>query len=108
LLEYIIWDSFELEKASRVSRYSSPDTYALYARSYYVPFWHDLYNSSNHDLNWCPYYVCYAQLDFASLRDNTDVVMTFADSSFPLALFTRLKMGNLLGLLLGIVLLMHV
>jgi len=38
LLKWIAWDSFEFEKASRVSRYSFPDPCALHARSYYTPF----------------------------------------------------------------------
>ena len=38
LLEWIVWDSFEFEKASRVSKYSFPDPFALYGRSCYAPF----------------------------------------------------------------------
>jgi len=34
LLEWIAWDSFEFEKASRISRYSFSDPCAFYARSY--------------------------------------------------------------------------
>ena len=37
-------------------------------------------NSSSHETNSHPYYVCYAQLDFASPMDNTDIVLTVHDS----------------------------
>ena len=66
LLEWITWDSFEFEKASRVSRYSFPDPCAFHARSYYAPFWCDSCNSLDHETNLCPYYSCYAQADFVS------------------------------------------
>jgi len=38
LLEWIAWDSFEVEKASRVSKYLFSDPRAFYARSYYALF----------------------------------------------------------------------
>jgi len=58
LLEWIAWDSFEFEKTSRVSRYSFFDPCAFYVRSYYAPFWCDFCNSSDHDMNSCPYHAC--------------------------------------------------
>jgi len=79
LLEWIAWNSFGFETASRVSRYSFFDPYALYSRSYYAPFWCDLCNSYDHNTSLCPYFACYAQPDFASLKDNTDVVLTLPD-----------------------------
>ena len=54
-------------------------------RSYYVPLWCDMCNSSNHSITSCPYYACSAQPDFASPRDYTDVVLTLPNSSLPLA-----------------------
>ena len=42
-------------------------------------------NSSDHETNSCPYYACYAQLDFTSPRDNTDIVLISPNLSFPLA-----------------------
>ena len=36
-------------------------------------------------------YACYDQLNFASPMDNTNVVLSLHDSSFPLAQCTRLK-----------------
>jgi len=36
LLEWIVWDSFEFEKTSLISRYSSSDPGAFYRRSYYA------------------------------------------------------------------------
>ena len=65
LLEWIVLDSFEFKKASRVFRYSFSNPCAFYARSYYAPFCYDLYNSFDHDINPCPYYACYAQPGFA-------------------------------------------
>ena len=64
LLEWIGWDLFEFEKASCISGYSFFDPCTFYSRSYYTPFWSDLYNSSDHGTNLCPYYACYAQHDF--------------------------------------------
>jgi len=55
-LEWIAWDSFEFEKASRISRYSCFDPCAFYSRSYYASFWPDLCKSSDHHINSCPYY----------------------------------------------------
>ena len=94
MLEWIAWDSFEFEKASRVSRYSFLDPYAFYSRSYYAPFWYDLCNSSDYAINSCPYYACYAQPDFVSHKDNTDVVINLPDSSFPLAQCTWLEINK--------------
>ena len=51
LLEWIVWDSFEFEKASRISRYSFPDACTNYSRSYYAHFWCDFCNSSDHVTN---------------------------------------------------------
>jgi len=94
LLEWIAWDSFEFEEASCIPRYSFSDPSAFYARSYYAPLRHDLCNSSDHDINLCPYYVSYAQPNFASSWGNTDVVLTLFDTSLLLAQCTRLKMGE--------------
>ena len=85
LLELIAWDSFEFEKASRVSRYSFPDPCAFHYRSYYAFFLYDLCNSSDHATSSCPYYACYDQFDFVSPWDDTEVVLTLHDSSFSLA-----------------------
>ena len=38
LLEWIVWDSFEFEKASHVSIYSLSDPRVFYAKSYYALF----------------------------------------------------------------------
>jgi len=54
-------------------------------------FWYDLCNSSNHTTSSCPYYACYAQPDFVSPWDNTDVILCLPDSSFPLALCMGLE-----------------
>jgi len=40
-------------------------------------------NSSHHDINSCPYYVCYVQPNFVSPWDNTDAVQSILDLSFP-------------------------
>ena len=56
LLVWVVWDSFEFEKASCVSRYSFHDLCAFYARSYYAPFWCDMCNSCIHNVSSCPYY----------------------------------------------------
>jgi len=48
-------------------------------------------------INLCPHYACYDQPHFASLRDNTDVVLTLPDSSFPLPQCMRLEMGEPFG-----------
>ena len=53
-------------------------------------------------------YACYAQPDLASPKDNTDVVMTLPNSSFPLAQCMGLEVSERFGLLLGLVSLMHV
>ena len=88
---------FEFEKASRVLEYSILDRYAFYARLYYAPFWCDMCNSSNHNANSYPYYVCCAQHDFASPRFNTNVVLTLPDSSLPLAQCMGFKVGKPFG-----------
>jgi len=85
LLEWIAWDSFEFEKASRVFIYSFSDPCAFYSRPYCAPFWCELCNSSDHDTSSYPYYACYPEPDFASPNDNTDVVLILHDSSFSLA-----------------------
>ena len=54
-------------------------------------------NSSDHHAKSCPYYACYAQPDFASPRDYTDVVLTLHDSSLPLAQCTGFEGGEPLG-----------
>jgi len=97
LLEWIAWDSFELEKVSRVSRCSCFNPCAFYARSYYATFWCDLRKSFDHDINLCLYYACYAQPAFASPWDNTDDVLTLHDSSFPLAQCMGLETGEPFG-----------
>ena len=84
LLELIAWDSFEFKKASRISRYLFSDPCAFYTRSYYVPFWFGLCNSSDYEINLCPYHACYVQPDFASPSDNTNIVLNLLDSFFPL------------------------
>jgi len=61
LLEWIAWDSFEFEKAAIILKYSFPDPCAFYYRSYYARFWCYLCNSSGHETNLCPYYICYDQ-----------------------------------------------
>jgi len=68
--------------ASRLYGYSFHDPCALYARSYYAPFWCDMRNSSNHNINSCPYYVYYA----------------LSDLSLPLTQCTGLEMGEAFGL----------
>ena len=97
MLEWVAWDSFECEKASHVFGYSFPDPCAFYSRSYYASFWCDLCNSSNYDIDSCPYYTFYAQPDFVSPWDNTEVVLTLHDSSFPLAQCTGLEVGEPFG-----------
>ena len=67
LLKWIAWNSFEFDKASRVSRYSFPDPCVFSSRSYYAPFWCDFCNSSNYDINSCPYYACYATQFYITL-----------------------------------------
>ena len=49
--------------ASRIARYSFLDACALYAISYYAPFWCDMCSSSDHNVISCPFYACYAQPD---------------------------------------------
>jgi len=51
-------------------------------------------SSSDHNITSCPYYVCYAPPNFASLRDKTDVVLTLHDSSLPLTQCTRIEVGE--------------
>jgi len=78
LLEWLGWDSFEFEKASCLFGYFFPDLCAFYARSYYAPFWCDVCNSSNHNINSCPYYAYYAH----------------PESSLPLVQCTGLEVGE--------------
>jgi len=63
LLEWIGWDSFEFDKASRIYGYSFPDPYAFYAKSHYAPLWCDMCNSSAHNVSSCPYDACYTHFD---------------------------------------------
>jgi len=62
-----------------------------------TPFWNNLSNYYDHETNSYPYYACYAQLDFASPWDNTDVVMTLHNSSLPLTQCTGLEAGEPFG-----------
>ena len=48
-------------------------------------------------MNLCPYYACYAQPDFVSPWDNTDVVLTLPNSPFPLAQCTGLEVDEPFG-----------
>jgi len=57
-----------------------------------------LCNSSDHDINSHPHYVCYTQPNFAPPMGNTKVVLTLHDSSFPLAKCTRLEVGEPFGI----------
>jgi len=82
LLKWIAWDSFEFEKAGCVYGYSFHDPCTFYAKSYYAPSWHDLCNSSAHNVSSCPYYACY----------------THSDSSLPLTQCTGLEVDESLGL----------
>jgi len=91
LLEWIAWDAFEFEKATRVSRYSFFDPCTFYSRSYHAAFLCNLCNSSDYGTKSYPYYACYAQPDFVSPWENTDVVLTLLDSSFSLPQYTRLE-----------------
>ena len=50
--------------------------------------------SSDRATNSCPHYACYVQPNFASRNNNTDVVMSLPDSSFPLAQCTGLVAGE--------------
>ena len=95
MLKWIGWDSFEFEKASRISKYSFPNPCEFYSRCYYAPFWCDLCNSSDHATNSCLYYACYAQHCLASPWDNTVVVISLHDSSFPLVQCIGLEAGEL-------------
>jgi len=97
LLEWIACDSFKFEKATIISKYSFPDPCGFCSRSYYAPFWCELCNSSDHDINSCPYYAYCAQPGFASPVDNIDVVLSLYDSSFPLAQCTGLEVGDPFG-----------
>ena len=81
LLQWIAWDSFELEKASRFYGNSFHDPCAFYARSYYALFWCDMCNSSVHNVSSCPYYAYCAH----------------SDSCLPLTQSMRLEVGELLG-----------
>jgi len=82
LLKWIVWDSFEFDKASCVCGYSFHDPCAFYARSYYASLCCDMYNSSTHYVSSCPYYACYTQ----------------SNSSLPLTWCTGLKVGEPFGL----------
>jgi len=97
LLEWIAWDSFEFENASRIYGYSFHDPCVFYARSYYAPLWCVMCSSSDHNITSCPYYACFYQPDFASPKDNTDVVLTLPDSSLPLAQCTGFEGGEPFG-----------
>jgi len=96
-LKWITWDSFEFEKTSHVCRYSISDPCTFYCRSYYAPFWCDLRSSSSHATNSYPYYAFYAQPGFVSPWDNTNVVLSLPDSSFPLAQYMGLEVGEPFG-----------
>jgi len=85
-LKWVAWDSFEFEKASRVSGYSFHDPCAFCALSYYTPLWCDMCNSSDHNITSCPYY--------ASPRDKIDVVLTLPSSSVSLAQCTGFEGGE--------------
>jgi len=50
----------------------------------------------DHAINSCPY-ACYAQPNFASPIDNTDIVLSLHDSSFPLAQHKGLEVGEHFG-----------
>ena len=63
LLEWVAWDSFELDKVSRIYGYSFPDPCAFYAKSYYASLWCDMCNFSAHNVSSCPYDACYTHLD---------------------------------------------
>jgi len=108
LLKWIAWNSFEFEKAGRVSGYSCFDPCAFSTKSYYNPFWCQLYSSSDHAIDSCRYYACYAQLDFVSLVDNTDIVLTLPNSSFALAQCLGLKAGEPFRGVANLVFFMHV
>lgn len=47
-----------------------------------------------HSINLCLYYACYAQPSIASCKDNTNIVLAFLDSSFPLAKCTGLEVDG--------------
>jgi len=94
LLEWVARDSYEFKKASCVSKYSFSNPYAFCFRSYYAPFWCDFCNFFDHDINSCPYYACYTPPYLTSPWDNTDVVLSLHDSSFPLAQCMELEMGK--------------
>jgi len=53
LLEWVAWDSFRFDKASRICGYFFPDPCAFYARSYYAPLWCDMCNTSAHNVSSC-------------------------------------------------------
>jgi len=65
-------------------------------RSYYAPFRCDLCNSYDLAIN-SYLYARYAQLGFASPRNNADVVLSLPDSSFLLAECTGLEAGKPFG-----------
>ena len=52
---------------------------------------------SYHKTNSCPYYTCHDQPYLASPWDNTDVVLSLRDSSFPLAQCTGLEASEFFG-----------
>jgi len=82
LPEWVAWDSFEFDKASRIYGYSFPNPHAFYAKSYYAPLWCDMCNSFAHNVSSYPYYACY----------------TSSDSSLPLTQCMRLEVGEPFGL----------
>ena len=51
-------------------------------------------NSFDHNITSCPYYACYAQPDFASLKGKTDLVLTLHESSLPLTRCTGIEVGE--------------
>ena len=74
LLEWIAWDSFNFEKASRV-RYSFFDPCAFYCRSYYAPFWCDLCNFSDHDTSLCP--IMHAMISLTLYHPGTILMLSY-------------------------------
>jgi len=54
-------------------------------------------SSFDHNANSCPYYPCYAQPNFLSPRDNTDIVLTLPYLFLPLAQGTRFQVGEPFG-----------
>jgi len=97
LLEWIAWESFGFEEASRLSGYFIPSPRAFYARSYYAPLWCDMCSFSDHNAYSCPYYACYVQPDFAPPRDNDDVILNLSNLPLPLGQHTGFEGGEPFG-----------